>query len=82
MNIIGKIIEFIGSLKTRTVNNPNTTAGGIGIGVVLAALVGQLETSTGCHFQEAFAGIDWMQVIIGTASVVFGASVTDAKKTV
>lgn len=82
MSIISTILQFVGSLKTRTVNNPHTTVGGITSGVLLAALIGQIETATGCHFQEAFAGIDWIQVLVGTASVVFGASVTDAKKTV
>lgn len=80
--MIAKIFEFIGSLKTRTVNNPHTTAGGATIGVLLAALVGQIETATGCHFQEAFVGLDWIQIMVGAASVVFGASVTDAKKMV
>ncbi len=82
MSIIEKIIGVIGSLKTRTVESPHTTAGGIGAGVLLAALVGQIETATGCHFKEAFVGLDWIQILVGTASVVFGASVTDAKKTV
>lgn len=80
--MIAKIIEFIGSLKPRAVDNKNTTIGGGVVGIALAALIGQLETASGCHFQEAFAGIDWMQIIGGVTTAVFGAMMTDAKKTV
>ena len=82
MSIIEKIIGVIGSFKTRTVDSPHTTVGGIGVGVLLAALIGQIETATGCHFKEAFVGLDWIQILVGAASVVFGSVVTDAKKTV
>lgn len=80
--MLQKIVEFIGSLKTRAVDNKNTTIGGVTIGVLLAAFIGQIETATGCHFQTAFADVSWMQVLGGTFSAVFGAVMTDGKKTV
>lgn len=82
MTTIAKIFEFIGSLKTRAIDNPNTTIGGGAIGIGFAALIGQLETATGCHFATAFANIDWLQIAGYTVAQVFGASVTDGKKTV
>ena len=82
MTIIAKIFEFVGSLGARAKDNKNTTIGGGIGGVALAALIGQLETATGCHFKEAFMGIDWMQIIGYVLVQTFGAISTDAKKTV
>lgn len=80
--MIKKIMEFFGTVKARTVDNKNTTIGGGVAGIALMAAIGQLETATGCHFKEAFAGIDWMQVLGGVSTAVFGALMTDGNKTV
>jgi hypothetical protein len=77
-----KIFEFIGSLKSRAFGNLNTTMGGGVVGVGLAALIGQLEAATGCHFQTAFANIDWLQIAGFVFSQSFGAMMTDANKTI
>lgn len=79
---MASIFEFIGSLGKRVKNNKHTTIGGGIAGVALAALIGQLETATGCHFKEAFMGVDWLQVISYVFVQSFGAVSTDAKKTV
>jgi len=76
------IFKFFGSLKQRTVDNKNTTIGGGLAGVAFAALISQLETATGCHFQEAFAGLDWAQIAGYVAMQAFGAMTTDGAKTV
>jgi hypothetical protein len=76
------LFEFIGSLKKRTVDNKNTTIGGGVVGIAFAALIGQIETASGCHFQEAFAGMDWVQVAGYVMIQAFGAMTTDGKKTV
>jgi intracellular septation protein A len=80
--MIAKLIELLGTLKPRVVDNRNTTIGGGVLGLGLMALIAQVETATGCHFKEAFMGLDWMQIISGTAVAVFGALTTDAHKTV
>lgn len=80
--MIAKILSFIGSLKARAVGSKNTTIGGGIAGVALAALIGQLEVASGCHFKEAFAGIDWLQIAGFVFSQTFGVMVTDSNKIV
>lgn len=80
--MIERILSFMSSLKARTVENKNTTIGGGVAGIAFAALIGQLETATGCHFAEAFAGLDWAQIAGFVFAQTFGAMVTDGKKTV
>lgn len=80
--MITKIFEFLSTVKPRALDNKNTTIGGGVVGLLFAAMIGQIETATGCHFKEAFAGIDWLQVTGFAFSQVFGAMMTDAKKTV
>ncbi len=75
------IINFLKSIPFR-VRNWKTTIGGGVLGVIGAALVGHLEQATGCHFQEAFAGIDWVQLLVFILSQIFGALTTDADKKV
>lgn len=82
MNILSKIIEFIKSIKVRTIENKNTTVGGGVAGVMFAAIIKQIETASGCHFAEAFAGIDWMQIIGYAVMQGYGAMVTDGNKTI
>lgn len=60
--------------------NWKTTLGGGVLGLVSASLINKLEESTGCHFQEAFAGIDWVQIIVYVLMQIFGAITTDANK--
>jgi hypothetical protein len=79
---MASIFEFIGSLGKRAKDSKHTTIGGGVAGVAFAALIGQLETASGCHFQEAFAGMDWLQVAGYVFMQSFGAISTDAKKTV
>lgn len=79
---MASIFELIGSLKKRVVNSKNTTIGGGVAGVALVALIGQLEAASGCHFKEAFMGMDWMQVAGYVVMQVFGAITTDGNKTV
>lgn len=77
-----KFNEFVKTIKIRAVDNKNTTIGGGVVGIVLAALVGQIEQASGCHFQEAFMGMDWIQVAVLTMSQAMGALTTDANKTI
>lgn len=79
---MASIFELIGSLKKRAVDSKHTTIGGGALGLALAAVIGQIEAASGCHFQEAFMGIDWMQVAGYTVMQVFGAITTDGNKTV
>lgn len=60
--------------------NWKTTVGGGVLGLVGASLISKLEESTGCHFQEAFAGIDWVQIIVYILTQIFGIITTDANK--
>ena len=82
LSIIEKVLEFTKSIPTRTTDHLNTTIGGGVVGVGFAALIGQIETATGCHFATAFANIDWLQITGYVFSQVFGALSTDANKTV
>lgn len=74
--------EFVKTIKTRAVDNKNTTIGGGIVGIVAAAAIGQIEQASGCHFQEAFMGMDWIQVAVLTMSQAMGALTTDANKTI
>lgn len=76
------MIDFIKSLKARIMTSKNTTIGGGVVGIAFAALIGKLEEVSGCKFQEAFVGIDWMQIAGFVFSQVFGALMTDSTKTI
>jgi hypothetical protein len=81
MNFIEKIIEFLGSIKQRAVDHPNTIVGGGVFGVIGAALLSKVEDLSGCHFATAFANFDWMQIAFYVYAQVHGALSTDANKT-
>lgn len=74
--------KFIKDLIFRFMKNPKTTIGGGIVGVAGAALIGQLEQQSGCHFATAFANIDWIQIIVFVLSQVLGGFSTDANKTI
>jgi hypothetical protein len=78
MNIQG----FLNTIGSRIVGSPRTTVGGGVLGGLLALAIGKLETMSGCHFQEAFAGMDWAQLIGYIVTQGFGMIVTDSHKTV
>lgn len=81
-DLITIVLNLFKTSKERTVNNKATTvAGGVG-GVIMAGLIGKLEEMSGCHFVEAFANIDWIQLAVFGYSLVAGALTTDANKTV
>ena len=80
--VLTKVLEFFKSIKTRTVDNKNTTIGGGVAGVAFAALIGKLEEMSGCHFAIAFANVDYLQLAVYVYSQVAGALTTDASKTI
>jgi hypothetical protein len=73
---------FLNTIGSRIVGNPRTTVGGGISGVLFAILVEKLETMSGCHFTEAFAGLDWMQLAGFVFAQGFGMLVTDSHKVV
>lgn len=82
VELLQKCLEFIYTIKTRTVDSKNTTIGGGVAGVVFAAVIGKLEEISGCHFTTAFANIDYMQLTGFIFMQVYGALTTDADKTI
>lgn len=82
MSLFQKLLEFIRTIKSRAVDNKNTTIGGGVWGIVFAALVGKLEELSGCKFTTAFANVDYIQIAVFLYGQIIGALSTDANKTV
>lgn len=78
MNIQG----FLNTIGSRLIGSPRTTVGGGIAGMIFAMLIGKLESMSGCHFQEAFAGIDWGELAGYLFGQIFGIIVTDSSKVV
>lgn len=72
--------HLLQSIMYRVKGNPRTTVGGGVIGLVIAALISQIEEASGCHFAQAFDGVDWAQIIGFGVVQLFGALVTDGDK--